>query len=564
MSYLLWTLGRGLVSRALDVFGPQLPGDADEDADALLKRLGQSPTSVDLLVRHGVARLRNMRIREARASLRRALEIEAESRPALLSMACLHDELGELDDSIALLDRAGALDPSDPAVDFVRGQCYERQGEFAAAREAYERSHRLCPRLRNPLERLAAIAVAHGEWSAAHECYERISALETENLDVLTALGVLRLRSGDAEAAVDAYQRALLVEPDASAEALEGTELSGDEQQLRRAVRTLETLVEKYPAVTEFRVHLADLYVKFGDDPAATEQYRAALELHPDFLEAAVKLGTQHLRAGRYGDAARQFVRAADLNDRLLAAFVGLGVAQHESGRAQESLATFDLAASLAPNTTLLFSETARLHLKSQGPSASAASEREEDDAAGEFGVPTSEGEDLLFDVLRRHRAALASRPLEADLHYRYGLLLQQIGDLGAAVSEYQAAAAISPTFPQAQTQLAIALRNTGRLDDAVRAFRQAVLADDADVALHYRLGLLFSRRSQFELAMDQCEFMLQGEPASATLRENIELALANIGMVNRADAAWRGVCDLCCTRSAPADRFGTFRGGIN
>ena len=51
------------------------------------------------------------------------------------------------------------------------------------------------------------------------------------------------------------------------------------------------------------------------------------------------------------------------LTTRLLSAYVGLGVAQHAIGETDEALASFELAASVEPNSTLLFSETARLQL---------------------------------------------------------------------------------------------------------------------------------------------------------------------------------------------------------
>ena len=100
--------------------------------------------------------------------------------------------------------------------------------------------------------------------------------------------------------------------------------------------------------------------------PPQAEQYRAAVVTQPNYLEATVKLGAQHLRQGRHADAAQMFNRAVELNDRLMTAFVGLGVAQHLCGREREAQATFDLAASLEPNSTLLFAETARLQLKSE------------------------------------------------------------------------------------------------------------------------------------------------------------------------------------------------------
>lgn len=544
MSYLLETLGRGLLGQLQDAFRRHLPDCADSAA-TLEKRVGDSPTSVDLNLRLAAANLRNMHLRDARNGFVHTLQLDPNARAAVIGLACVCDELGDLEGAQRHLRRAQQLDPEDPAISFSLGMCHERAGEPVDAEVHYQRAIDLCNTLQNAHERIAAIAVQRCNWTAAAEQYRKLLAIAPESPDIGVTLATLDLHAGNVERAIEGYQRALLIEPEAAAEDLECVEHIESESKLRHAIQTLESLVCKYPGVCEFRIHLGDLFVKAGEDQRAVEEYQAAIELHPGFLEAMVKLGTQHLRAGRSGEAARTFVRAVELNDRLLTTFVGLGVSQAAASLEREALATFDLAASLAPNSTLLLSETARLYLKSCGDSAKAAGL---DDEEGEFPVRTQEH--LMHEALRRHRDAITIWPMHADLHYRYGILCQQLGDFAGATQALQAAVSITPTFTKALIKLGVSLHNEGHIAPAIEAFRRAILLRPDDLPMHYHLALLFAQRNRFEIALDQFDALTEGESRGPTLQQNIGLALQNVGMVDRASATWQAICDVCVEES--------------
>jgi superkiller protein 3 len=536
MSYLLETLGRGLLGRLLDAFESQLPS-SPEDADTLALRQRHATTSFDLALRLATAYLREARLSKARDAFEQARHLDGPAHLPALGLACVYAELDRLDRALHCLSRAHADDPGDPAITFAIGLCLEQQGDCDAAIQSYTRSVDLCPQLRNAYERLAAIAVHRGDWYEAHRCYAQLAQLEPDDLDVLLTLANLHLQQGDTADAVEVYQRALLIEPESATETLDDAELE-DDGQLRQAIVALEKLVGKYPGATEFRVHLADLYVKAGDDHRAVAQYRAALDLQPSFLEATVKLGTQHLRRQRYEDAAQTFNRAVELNDRLLTAFVGLGVAQHVAGSERDAQATFDLAASLAPNSTLLFSETNRLHLKSlrrPGDTAFACDQP----------LPGPGQDEYLVEAIRRHQQVVLTCPHQADLHYRHGLLLRQIGDFAAAQQAFREALAINPSYVKALVKLGITCRELGQPEEALDIFRQVVSLDEQQVNLHYELALLFAQYNRFDLAVERFEASLTGKAGGREFRHNLALALQNIGMVDRADATWRSICEL-------------------
>jgi tetratricopeptide (TPR) repeat protein len=551
MSYLLETLGRGLLANLHDAFEDQLPHSADDDAETLARRHAHTQTSFDLTMRLGSAYLREQRPSEARRMFELAARLDGPEHVAALGLACVHSELGRPDRALHYLRRAREGDSFDPTIQFAIGLCHEQRDELGPAAQSYARAIELCPQLRNAHERLAAIALQRGAGDEACACYARLAELEPGDLDVLLALASLQLYARQPENAITTFQRALLVEPETADEALESAADPADEGQLRQAIGTLEQLVGKYPGVSEFRVHLADMYVKAGNDGGAVAQYRAALDLHPDFLEATVKLGTQHLRRQRYEEAAREFNRAVELNDRLLTAFVGLGVAQHTAGYPRDAEATFDLATSLAPNSTLLFSETNRLHLKCER-------QRYRQVLLHEDPLTTDGQNELVLEAIRRHRQILLAHPRRADLHYRHGMLLRQIGSFGPAVDAFQEAVTINPSYVKALIKLGITCRELDRPEEALDAFCRALALEESQVNLHYQLGLLFAQPSRFDVAVEQFEASLTDEHGAADFRYNLALALQNIGVMDRADATWRSLSELSFA-SEPAggrDRF--------
>ncbi|MCG3125740.1 MAG: Beta-barrel assembly-enhancing protease [Phycisphaerae bacterium] len=539
MSALLEVLGAGLLGQLLAAFENQLPGRLDDSADELRQRRSQSPKSIDLALRHGVACLRSLALREARAAFHDALRLSASPLQPAIGLACTHDEMGQLDESLRYLFMARDVDPNDPAVLFAIAFCHERRGQTAGAVDYYQRAIAACPRLRNAFERLAAIALRQRDVAEAVRCYECLAEFEPDDVTIMLALGSLYLQAGRSLDAIDQFERAVLIEPQTTGEPIEDAaalEASGD---LVAAIEKLSAVVEKYPGIADFHVHLGDLLAKAGSDAEAVSQYEAAMELQPGYLEATIKLGTQHLRARRFVEAARTFNSAVELNDRVILAYVGLGVAQHAAGRIQESDATFNLAMSLEPNSTLLLAEAARLQL------------RAEFEARARLALaprPTSVNtprDDLLSMQIRRHRQGLELSPNQADLHYRHGVLLRQTGHADGAARALRQALAINPCYGKALIKLGICLREAGQDAEALTMFARALTLRPESLDVHYELGLLFAQRNQFDLTVEVLESRLADGGQSVALRPNVALALQNLGMLDRAAASWRSICEL-------------------
>jgi tetratricopeptide (TPR) repeat protein len=223
-------------------------------------------------------------------------------------------------------------------------------------------------------------------------------------------------------------------------------------------------------------------------------------------------------------------------------------VSHYLAGRPGDGQGNFDLAANLDPNTYLLFTEAARLHLKHCLRNA----EKELSSPGDLSALAEPTVTELIDQQIARHRMAQVSHPNYADLPYRLGLLLRQRGEWRQAVDAFQLSSELNPSYVKPLIKLGLALREAGQYAAAVRTLKKAMLLDVESAHLHYQLGLVFANRSQFELAVEACEESCCQEDAPFDLQANLGLALANIGLMDRTTAGWQAICALVPSAHPP------------
>lgn len=569
MAHLLEILGRGLLGGLESAYSelhhayaqvthdadPSPEGPAETDADLCgsghphsdpdysgienSKNGEQSPA-----LEKALQALRDRKFGMARDCFETAIEEDPGNRLAHVGLACTLDELGLTRLSIEQLVMTVETFPTDAASWFALGFCHEKVGDIEDAIDAYHTAVDIAPQLRNAHERLAAIFLKLDELDAAIAHYEHICFCEPEDINASLTLASLLVKAEQFEEAIRRYQFALTIDP-------ENWEIQDDllsayieQGRLDDARERIGKLLERSGENPDLHVRMGDVQRMSGNEPGACESYARAVDLHPEHLEATIKLGTMHLRRGEHLEAARAFGRAVELNDRLLSAYLGLGVAQEAAGRQAEAEESFELAAGVEPNSTLLFSETARLQLM-----VAADEQRrryiDPKQVAAHPGSPADGPvEDLIDLQIGRLHDALDAHPDYADLHYRLGLLLRSKGDLDGAVTAYRHAVEINPNYAKALTKLGLCLTEMGELDEAVEMFQDALDIDDETADLHYQLGLVFADRNEFNRALEQFEQAIKLEPDRAHDVAHIALALENMNLTDRANAGWRCLCE--------------------
>jgi len=543
MSQLLEVFGRGLIAQMVGAFASALGADRDESLEDVQRIAEANPDDVEIQTRLGGRYLRAEDAVAAREIFLAVLARDNRNLPARLGLACAFDALNQLEVALEQLRIAQKADPTNPAILFCLGYCHERRGVENQAISYYQDALNACPTLRNAHERLAAIYLKNDETDLAIHHYVRLCELDPHEMDLHLTLAALLMKSGDHDAAIQSYEHALALEPD-NWEAHSDTVSAYEETGLiREAIEHLHKMIDNGADFANTRLRLGDLYARVGDDVAAMAHYKQALVLCPDYLEANVKIATQNLRAGRHDEAAKSFSSALEINDRLLGAYVGIGVCQQSQGRTEEALASLDMARNIEPNSTLLFSEVARMQLK-----AAASAEADAYLCAGPAKKESTDSHhlpDLISRQIARIRQTIVERPNHADLHYRLGLLLRNRGQIEEAIEAFRRAVAINPCYMKALIKLGLALKEIGQTDEAIDVFRQATRIEGNYADLHYQLGLLFAQRCQFEMAVEHYEAAVRSNAQNIDFQANLALALQSLGLIDRAGATWQVVCDL-------------------
>jgi tetratricopeptide (TPR) repeat protein len=93
--------------------------------------------------------------------------------------------------------------------------------------------------------------------------------------------------------------------------------------------------------------------------------------------------------------------------------------------------------------------------------------------------------------------------------------------------------------------KLAVCLKEAGHTGEAIELFQRTLTLKPECVDVHYQLGLIFAQRNRFDLALEEFEQAVAGNAANLDFRANLALALQNIGMVDKATATWREICEL-------------------
>src|SRR5205807_1341039 len=117
-------------------------------------------------------------------------------------------------------------------------------------------------------------------------------------------------------------------------------------------------------------------------------------------------------------------------------------------------------------------------------------------------------------------RQAIALNPAAA-FYSNLGTVLQATGRMQEALACFEQAVGLDPQFVDALNNLGIALMEQGQLDEAVECYRQALRFDPDYVNAHTNLGSAYQERGQLDEAAACFEQALCLKPEAASPRWN-------------------------------------------
>ena len=105
--------------------------------------------------------------------------------------------------------------------------------------------------------------------------------------------------------------------------------------------------------------------------------------------------------------------------------------------------------------------------------------------------------------ILSSATTAAASLREEAVAYRIQGYEAQRRGDKAAALSLYQKAAALDPSYPTPQNDLGVIMEDAGRLGEAEQSYKKALELNPNYLEAHANIAMLYERMGKKEQAID-------------------------------------------------------------
>jgi len=439
---------------------------------------------------------------------------------------CFHNN--QIQNALEELNSVYMRQPNNTMALYALGYCYERLGKEAQAVEFYQDCLKFKSYLQLPAQRLAAIYFKNGQLEKTIQQYQLLKSEYPDDISTLVTLGHLYIANNEYLEAIDSFNTAILIHPDNFNTQNDHTDQLIAEGQLHEALEAVEDLLQTQPESTELLIKRADILGMLGAAAEAISQYEQALRLCPDFLEATIKLGSLFLQIGAAQLAAQQFNKAVEINDRIVDAYIGLAIAQKLANNSSDALVTLSLAAAIQPNSSLLFAQTASLQFQ----------------VGFEQNSLIDYNSDLIKTVIAAHQRQIAHQPQNPDLHYRLGILMMCIENLEQAITSFQFALEINPTYHRAKSKLAVCLFETNQKELALKQLSASDCLDKITLDLHYKTALLYCDKVKFASSLMNLDRFLENNFTCSLPTANISIVLQNLGLLDRVTFMWDSLAD--------------------
>ncbi len=363
---------------------------------------------------------------------------EASDVDAIMHQAVVARELGDIDGALGLYKRALMLTVDDDVLDragiyVALGDLKRAQGKLREADSNFEKALALMPAYAAAIRAIVEMAEAGADWKRAVTYRGRLAEATSDPTakaaEYKAIAAILGDRNNDVRGAVEALEKARDSAP-ADRALLE--KLVGSYEKLQRWPKVVETLdamwsfCETSAERGAIRFTQADIVLsRLREEPRGLAMLDAALEDDPSQEKALAALVAIRSRGSEWAEI-----------EALYARLINLHVARGDADRAFEICKRLGLL---------------RRDKLADGPGA--------------------------VDALQ---GAVKLRPGDAEVRGALAELLVARGDIGLAISEYEQAAALTPTRPHAFRRL---FELHGRAADADRSYLAALALEVLDAA---------------------------------------------------------------------------------
>ena len=340
------------------------------------------------------------------------------------------------------------------------------------------------------------------------------------------------LQQGAYDTALAMADSAQGLEPDlADAPFLRGTVLA-ELGRLEHAAAAFERTLALDPAYRGAHLNLGHLAFRQGELREALSLYQQEKDRYPA-TATLVYIGRVHAALGETERARLAYEQAIRRDGTHAPAYAYLSHLMRNTGRAEEALSYAQEALLLAPGNLDYRYLAGALLLQNGHPEEAAAHlESVIGQRPWHYGAHHSMGQ---------VQARLGAQE-KAQRYLQHADTLQQ---LQAQIEQMQGTAEVNPDVMRNWILLAQALRATGRLGEAERAYNRALHLDPSSLVVQNSLAGLALERGDPKEALRRYRALLQQDSTFVDGWFNLGVVFARSGQQEKAAQAWRHVLEL-------------------
>jgi predicted O-linked N-acetylglucosamine transferase (SPINDLY family) len=286
---------------------------------------------------------------DAEALYREALAADPVHAESLHLLGVLLCQTGRAGAAVALIARAVALAPREPAYHGNLGNALRGAGRLEEAIAAHRRAIALKPDFADAHSNLGNALKDMGDRAGAIGSYRRALAINPEYFDAFLNLALALRENGDFEAAVAAARRALALRPDSEGARLHLGAALADAGRRDEAIDILREAARRDPGSAAAHFHLGNVLNDLGRFEEAEESFSKTVAIEPGHVHALNNLGVVRAARGRRALAIEAYRRALAIRPGHAEAYNNMGGALRGEGRIADAEACYREAARLRP-----------------------------------------------------------------------------------------------------------------------------------------------------------------------------------------------------------------------
>jgi protein O-GlcNAc transferase len=349
------------------------------------------------------------------------------------------------------LNRAYQLAPENPIVALELGKALAAEGNDQDAIPLFEKATRLDPGSAPAAYQLGLALQRTGKADQAIPLFEKAAKADASNAEILTNLGLALCQMQRAKEAVPVLQHAVSLAPgDITAH----ENLAAADVQLSQfddAITQLRAALKLNPDLPQLHYNLGLAFKMQDDATDAIPELEAAEKLDAAAPEAPYALGLLYLQAGRYADAERELNTSLKLQPQNGEGWATLGSVYNHLDKLPEAASALQEAIRQLPQQPDPHLTLAAVLAKQSQPAEATAERRK--------------AADLMRANMNRQRAEVATNA---------GDSLLKSGKVDDAVTEFRNAVSYDPQYARAHLGLAGALARQGKNMEAASERQKA------------------------------------------------------------------------------------------